>query len=388
MNTSEAQSLADARLLRLSTPFRDTFQNLFQYWVFNSYTGAAQHLHHLTPEQQEAFEVAQRKGAIKNLKGVQDVARFQDYGLDLNQLLRNYDRLFSRQDLVVSPSLTLPPDWYAKRVLARWSEYLDDRRGLGQRRTKAVTQIEGELMRGVQECWRRRQYFTRLEQIESCVGGGQARSFRETLVQAKILVVNSASYDEFEQYAVDDPSIVGGMTAVRNLSPLLSETEAAIPEGAAGAEPLAVINLAPLEMLSMADIVSFHTEEKYKNFRGSIEKLHQLQMRPNANIQTSEAESAVAGHLRILRHCVKDVLDRRGLKSQIESTTAEVFLRLHPAVASSIVAALMFALGVPAPTYVLLGPLSAFVLTKKTTSDRWREVEVVLREEICQELGL
>lgn len=347
-------------------------------------SGASQHWHHLTPEQQRIYDESNDSGRIKGLGGIQKLIHLEEHSLSLPDLLGTYEGLFASSDLISSPPLILPPDWYARQVLHRWSEFLTDRRHLGLRPTKSIESVAGILERGAQEGWRRRQFFTQLERVEST--GPRSPAVRALMNQTKILAVNAAFYDEFEHYIVEDRPSVGRIIAVRDLSPIWQIDRTSSVVDSDRRQPLLSAAISPLELLRLEDIVSFHRDPTYKPFQHSINELHALSMRQRCQITEDEIRKAVAGHIEIINECAKTAFARRGLKSPTEGSVAEVFLGVHPAIASAAVAALMFAAGIPTAIIVSLNVLFVVVLRRKTRSDEWRQLELELKEQIHDEL--
>jgi hypothetical protein len=388
LTTESPRALLQANLLRISSPNRAPFSELFEQWALGG--REPQHWHHLLPDQQRIYDDRFATRDIKGLPGIEALIRLEDHSLNLSDLLHTYDTLFHDRHFVIAPPLTLPEGWYANHVLQLWStEYPTYARSLRLGRSDTANRVEEELQRGAREGWRRRTFFTRLEQLELEQIKRHPRSrdkIRALLTGVRTLVVNAAFYDEFENYVPDVGQTTGRITAVRDLSLLPALPPSALVSHGWQMEPLLSQTIAPPEFLSLADIASFHTDPAYVAFQRSVGRLHNLASRARGSISDHEITVAVTEHIKVLNESVRRAFANRGMKPPTTGTVAEVFMGVDPAVASAVLTALMLATPIPVGIFVSVNMLFAVALRKRVATEKWRELEMVLCRTIEDEL--
>jgi hypothetical protein len=388
--SSVGERLSEEKLLKVSAPRVAPFQDLFEHWAIGS--GAGQHFHHLPREAQGAFNRASRAGSV-TLSKLQNFINLEAHSLDLKKLLETYDRLFHETGLLVEAQGHVPPEFYPRAVLIRLEQYLSDKSGVNPGAMRHLQPLEQIIRNGIKEGWRRREYYTQLE----------AKQYPHRLVdEIKVMVVNSAFYDEFEQLHIGDSKTAGQISAVRDFRSKRSLPSVDVLHRPP-VERTPLTKVGPLKQLSIDDVISFHkgTNSEAKAFQASVLRLHRLETRRRGNISNTEIQAAVSQHIEIVNACVDSRFRDRRLPPPTKDAWSEVYLGYTPETVGALGAeaatrgflqiAQHYHIDLPPSVVWFLNQLFVVYLTKPfarpTSAHEWHEFsQLVLTPTIIDEI--
>ena len=377
MRSDEAAMLCSHGMLRVIVPHVGDFSRIFQEWAFGP---QSQHFHHLSSEEQAAYDAACRKGKLQSPEQAEDLLLFSRYGLNLAENLRDYDFLFKglRETLRWNP----PAEEYPKRVLELWEKILQNPRRTAPHSADTIKRIDAEIRLGANEGWRRRQFFTNLERLEGEVLRGDRDL--QLMRDVKLAAVNRAFYDELEllKYSQEDSSAPIWVTRDHSLiSQVAADEEAGngLADSAALREEVEPMHAIPLKY-----IIGWHTDGVLSGDFPSYSSADILPM--------------IRRHVDILNKCVKKTIkdnqhkdkDLQYLQNQRQTTTLEAYA---PEWGSHVQTGINAALGLAAvftPGKWGIGIVTTAVieimLKFKTKTRRWKRSEAILKTEMESQL--
>src|SRR4051812_45025822 len=92
MSSYEASTLSANDMLRVIAPNQGKFDEVFSDWAFDRRIN--QHFHHLGSQEQKDYDSACRLGKLKSVAQAEKWLKFKRYGLELELLLKEYQRWF------------------------------------------------------------------------------------------------------------------------------------------------------------------------------------------------------------------------------------------------------------------------------------------------------
>jgi hypothetical protein len=394
--------LSEDRLIRTCSPLASSWEEICRHWALRN-IDEPMHWHHLTPERQRSYDVAFRKGRIRDVQSLETHLWLDEHKdvngcpLSLKNMVTQYDELFPPHRIIVANSSRTERLAYADLVKQELDAYLKERRMLEGRLPTVVSKIEETIRKCCELGVRRRDFYTKLEALEHELQTSSRRPPRtlaEEVKAAKALVINEAFYKDFQQF---DRYSYGRETGNACIVANRDVTETQVPcEGIVRGErghdlddPLEKDTLPILDAISLEDILEWHTASytEASSFQISRDKLQQVYAMPPAARKESEVSVCMHEHLKNIRECVKRSLRTSGKMDMVEAPWSEVYFGWNPDKATGVMVAGLVALA----RYLdintdILAAVSAGFLTvlfrKPTKSHTLHHFETTLETEL------
>ena len=402
----QCQDLGQAGLVRVCAPISGSFQDIFEDWALGKGAELPQHWHHLNAERQRAYDEASRRRELKSAESVAPLLYLEEHGLSLRELFVKYDSVFaSSQRIILGEAPRLARNWYATQVEEKWKQHRPNRKKWRLRDTPLTPQIANVIEQCCKKEGRRRDFYTRLEELESRAKTKKRLSNRlafDELAEVKRLVLNDPFYDEFEKFSKYQLSGKPGRAVVRasrdvGLYWVPEDVLSKLPMWPSRGELLYEAPFVSLEVINLADIVEWHTADyvEARAFQESIRELEVLHSEATRrSLPEGKIKSAAEKHVEILRNCAKRSLQDRGARGVMEDTLAQVFLGAHPAVAISVATLgtgyLAYCLSRDAAlakfSTTLAGAVFSWIFTRQRITERWGQVEALVERDVLSHL--
>jgi len=399
-HADDCRKLADADLLRVTTPGAKSFEEMFTKWALAGGQDDPMHFHHLSPREQSRYDSACRAGKLKSAVDIARHLGLEQRGLNLLEVFKLLDRLFpARRLLVLASTRELGRMWYADRVEQKWKSYMDFRKNAEVQGTTVTTAIE----RTLEKCWRaggrRRMFYS---ELEANVRPEKLRTSKNAvvpeIVQTKVLVLNDAFYDEYEQFDTlkrnreEKPVRI---VAVRDVT-LGKPAGSRKPEVNEEEADLISADFSPLDAIRFSDIVRFHTgiDAEAHEFQESIANLQILYKdRVFESVADAALRAGVTRHLNAVYKCALKALQSRNEQNLIREARGTVWFNYPRAIDRIAVSAAapvlstagLFFSDLPTSTSgaaLVFGILFCVFFESKTRTDAWYEIEASVRETI------